>query len=35
VIPVGKPAIPDKLGPPRREVADFSHLNCFGEKYVS
>jgi nitroreductase len=34
VIPVGKPAIPDKQGPPRREVADFSHLNCYGEKYV-
>ncbi len=34
VIPVGKPAVPDRQGPPRKNVADFTHLDCFGEKYV-
>ncbi len=33
VIPVGKPAVPDKQGPPRKNIADFSHLDIFGKKY--
>lgn len=33
VIPVGKPAVPDKQGPPRKGIADFTHLNAFGTKY--
>jgi nitroreductase len=33
VIPVGKSAVPDKQGPPRKSMADFTHLNRFGTKY--
>lgn len=33
VIPVGKPAVPDRSGPPRKSIADFSHLDVFGKKY--
>lgn len=34
VIPVGRPAVPDRQGPPRKNIIDFTHLNKFGEKYV-
>jgi len=30
VIPVGKPAVAAKDGPPRRELKDFAHLDRFG-----
>ena len=30
VIPVGKPVVPDKNAPPRRNIQDFTHLNSFG-----
>ncbi len=33
VIPVGKPAVPDKQGPPRKGIADFTYLDVFGKKY--
>jgi nitroreductase len=32
VIPLGKPAVPDKQGQPRRAVADFTHRDVFGKK---
>lgn len=32
VIPIGRPAVPDRDGPPRRNVADFSHRNGFVKK---
>ncbi len=32
VIPVGKPAVSDKQGPPRRALADFTHRDVFGKK---
>ncbi len=33
VIPVGKPAVPDKQGPPRKNISDFTHMNVFGNTY--
>jgi nitroreductase len=33
VIPVGKPAVPDKQGPPRKNISDFTHMNIFGNAY--
>lgn len=30
VIPVGKPAVPEKQPPPRKNIQDFTHLNSFG-----
>jgi nitroreductase len=33
VIPVGKPAVPDKQGPPRKAIADFTYLDRYGKKY--
>ncbi len=32
VIPVGRPAVPDKQGPPRKSVEDILHLNRYGGK---
>lgn len=34
VIPVGRPAVPDKQAPARKNVSDFTHLDAFGKKYV-
>jgi len=34
IIPVGKPLIKDKPGPPRKELVDFTHLNTFGQSFV-
>jgi nitroreductase len=33
VIPVGKPAVPDRPGPPRKNISDITHLNVFGNAY--
>ncbi|MBN2159281.1 MAG: nitroreductase family protein [Spirochaetes bacterium] len=33
VIPIGKPAVPDKQAPARRNVSEFAHLDTFGKKY--
>ena len=33
VLPLGKPVHPEKTGPPRKAVAEFSHLNTFGNPY--
>jgi len=33
IIPVGKAAVPGKLGPPRKNISDFTHLDIFGNKY--
>ena len=34
VIPIGKPAIEGKEGPPRKELKSFAHLNSFGENLI-
>lgn len=34
VIPVGKPAVPDKQGPPRKNISDFTYVNAFGNAYT-
>lgn len=33
VIPIGKPAIPDKSGPPRKELSQFVHRDHFGNSW--
>jgi len=32
VIPIGRPAVEPKAGPPRRTVSEIAHLNQFGKK---
>lgn len=34
VIPVGKPAVTAKEGPPRKEMSQFTHLNQFGIPFL-
>ncbi len=33
-IPLGKPAVTGKTGPPRKELKDFTHLNRFGNRFT-
>jgi nitroreductase len=33
VLPVGKPAVEGRQGPPRKETKDFAHLNIFGKVF--
>ncbi|MBC8146710.1 MAG: nitroreductase family protein [Bacteroidetes bacterium] len=33
-LPVGKPLIPDKAAPGRKELKDFVHFNTFGENFI-
>ncbi|OHD64038.1 MAG: hypothetical protein A2176_05445 [Spirochaetes bacterium RBG_13_51_14] len=34
VLPIGKPVVPDKQGPPRKEIKDFAHLDTFSTPYA-
>jgi nitroreductase len=34
VLPVGKPAVAGKEGPPRKELSTFTHLNRFGNPFI-
>jgi len=34
VIPLGKPLVPDKNPPPRKELASFTHLNKFNNPFL-
>ncbi len=33
-MPIGKPLVPGKEGPPRKELKDFVHLDSFGKSFV-
>jgi nitroreductase len=33
VLPIGKPAVEGRPGPPRKELKDFVHLNAFGKAF--
>jgi len=33
VLPVGRPAVPARSGPPRKELSEFLHLNRFGQAF--
>lgn len=35
ILPVGRPETAGKEGPPRKELAKFTHLNRFGEPFIS